>query len=119
MQTLYKLELKQKLDLQGVINTYNNIKGEYADTMLMGIVHSYTDSGILTDALSVDDAKLINKYVDKDTQDDSDLFELNDLVKQYTKKDLQCVQAINAIAAITNDDVELGAAYIASALKTN
>jgi hypothetical protein len=116
MYNFSTLTVKQKLNLLAVINTYKKIKGDYEDTMLMGIVHGYLDSGILTDALSVDDAKVINKYVDEATQNDSSLFELNDLVKQHTNKDLQCVQAINEIAAITNDDVELGTAYIAAKL---
>jgi hypothetical protein len=115
MYNFSTLTVKQKLNLLAVINTYKKIKGDYEDTMLMGIVHGYIDSGILTDALSVDDAIVVNKYVDEDTQNESCLFELNDLVKQHTKKDLQCVQAINEITAITGD-VELGAAYIASKL---
>jgi hypothetical protein len=115
MYNFSTLTVKQKLNLLAVINKYSKVKGDYEDTMLMGIVHGYIDSGILTDALSVDDAVVINKYVNEDTQNDSCLFELNDLVKQHTKKDLQCVTAINEIAAIVND-IELGAAYIASKL---
>jgi len=115
MYNFSTLTVKQKLNLFAVINKYSKVKGDYEDTMLMGIVHGYLDSGILTDALSVDDAIAINKYVDEDTQNESCLFELNNLVKQHTNKDLQCVQAINAISAIV-DDVELGAAYIAAKL---
>jgi len=115
MYNFSTLTVKQKLNLLAVINKYSKIKGDYEDTMLMGIAHGYLDSGILTDALSVDDAIAINKYVNEDTQNESCLFELNDLVKQHTNKDLQCVQVINEINAITND-VELAVAYIGSRL---
>jgi hypothetical protein len=115
MYNFSTLTVKQKLDLFAVINKYKKIKGDYEDTMLMGIVHGYIDSGILIDALSVDDAIVINKYIDEDTQNNSCLFEINDLVKQHTNKDLQCVTAINEITAITGD-AELGAAFIAAKL---
>jgi len=115
MYNFSTLRGSQKLKLLALIDKYNNIKGDYETTMLTGIVHGYIDSGILTDALSVDDAIVINKYINEDEQYDYDLFELNEIVKQKTNKDLQCVQAINEIAAITND-IELAVAYIGSRL---
>jgi hypothetical protein len=114
MYNFSTLRFSQKLELLVLIQKFENVKGDYEDTMLQGLVHGYCDSGILTDALSVDDAKAINKYVD-DAQYNYDLFELNEIVKQKTNKDLQCVQAINEIAAITND-IELAVAYIGSRL---
>jgi hypothetical protein len=115
MYNFSTLSAVQKLKLHSVIDKYNCIKGSYEDTMLAGIVHGYCDSGILTDAFSVNDAKVINKYVDEDTQYNSDLFELNEIVKQHTNKDLQCVSAINDISKIESD-VELAVAYIGSRL---
>ena len=114
MYNFSTLTAAQKLKLHTVIDKYKNIKGSYEDTMLMGIVHGYCDSGILLDALSIDDVQLISVdyYMDND---DIDLFELNAIVKQHSNKDFQCVQAINEIAAITNN-IELAVAFIGSRL---
>jgi hypothetical protein len=115
MYNFSTLTVKQKLNLLAVMHTYSKVKGDYEDTMLLGIVHGYIDSGILTDALSADDAKIAAQHLTEDELAELSLEEINAAVKAATGKELQCCTAINEIAAIT-EDVELGVAYIANKL---
>lgn len=55
----------EKAELQTIVNKWANIEGDYSSTMLQGIAHYKCDSGIMTDAYSVDDAVYIDKHLSK------------------------------------------------------
>jgi len=68
--------------------------------MLYGIIHGFCDSGILTDALSDDDGKLIDKYNLRVLACDDGLFAVNDVILAKTKKQLLSCTVINEITAV-------------------
>jgi hypothetical protein len=94
----------QSKQVQAIVDTFNAIAGDYEDTVLQGVWHAYCDSGIMTDAFSVNDAKRVNA-ANIDLEETFALDEINDAVKAFDNgADLDCVQCINAICAIC--DVE-------------
>ena len=96
---------------QQIINKYSAIEGNYEATVLQGVWHAYCDSGIMTDALSVNDiqrcisAGLCNENEDgMRVIDEMDLYEINDAVRAYDKQnDMDCVQCVNDITALGYD----------------
>jgi len=115
MYNFSTLTQQQKTALQAVLDKWAAIAGSYEQTMILGIVHGYCDSGILTDAFSVDDAERVSKYFDEDAVAEGTLDEFNERLLNEEGKALDCCTAIAEIAAIT-EDVEFGAAYISSLL---
>ena len=101
----------QKDAIAAVVAKYAHIAGDYEDTMLGGIVHAFCDSGISNDAFSVKDAETIALYFTEDAQAEGYLELFNSFIKEVTGEDLQCVQAINELTAITGD-TEIAAAYV-------
>lgn len=93
---------------QQIIEKYSAIKGDYEETVLRGVWHAYCDSGIITDALSVEDAErcdnagLYEENEDGESAIDSMcLYEINDAVRAFDNgSDLDCVQCVNDITAL-------------------
>lgn len=86
-----------------IVNVFNAIDGDYEATVLQGVWHAYCDSGIMTDAFSVNDAERVNAAkIDLD-----EVFALEDInaaVKAFDNgNDLDCVQCVNAITALGYD----------------
>ena len=103
----------QKDALQALVNKYKDVEGDYESTMLGGIVHGYCDSGILTDAYSVEDAELVAKYFTQEAIDSGYLHLFNDFIVTVSggEEQLLCCKVIDEMCAIV-DDAEQAAAYI-------
>ncbi len=103
----------QKDALQVIVDKYAHVEGSYESTMLGGIVHGYCDSGILTDAYSVEDAELVAKYFTQEAQDSGYLDLFNNFIVEVSggEEQLLCCKVIEEMCAIV-DDGELAAAYI-------
>jgi hypothetical protein len=103
----------QKDALQALVNKYAHVEGSYESTMLGGIVHGYCDSGILTDAYSVEDAELVAKYFTEEAQDSGYLELFNNFITEVSggTEELLCCKVIEEMCAIV-DDAELASAYI-------
>jgi hypothetical protein len=105
------LTQQQKNALQAVVDKYAHVEGSYESTMLGGIVHGYCDSGILTDAYSVEDAELVATYFTEEAQSCGYLELFNNFIKEVSGEELLCCKVIAEMCAIV-DDAELAAAYI-------
>ena len=101
----------QKTAMQALVNKYAHVEGSYESTMLGGIVHAYCDSGILTDAYSVQDAELVAMYFTQEAQDSGYLELFNNFIAEVHGEELLCCKVIDEMCAII-DDVELASAYI-------
>ena len=101
----------QKTAMQALVNKYAHVEGSYESTMLGGIVHGYCDSGILTDAYSVEDAALVAQYFTEDAQCEGHLFAFNTFIEEVSGEELLCCKVITEMCAII-DDAELASAYI-------
>jgi hypothetical protein len=99
--------------MQALVNKYAHIEGDYESTMLGGIVHGYCDSGILTDAYSVEDAELVAKYFTEEAINSGYLELFNNFIVEVSggTEELMCCKVIDEMCAII-EDAELAAAYI-------
>jgi hypothetical protein len=52
-------ELQTEMNV--LLNTYKHIEGDYESTLIGGVWHYLCDSGILTDAFSVNDRKIVDE----------------------------------------------------------
>ena len=113
MYNFSTLTQQQKTAMQALVNKYAHVQGDYESTMLGGIVHGYCDSGILTDAYSVEDAELIAKYFTEDAIDSGTIEQFNDFIVAVSNgtEELLCCKVIDEMCAII-EDAELAAAYI-------
>jgi len=111
MYTFTQLTQAQKDAMQALVNKYAHVEGSYESTMLGGIVHGYCDSGILTDAYSVEDAALVAQYFTEDAQCEGHLFAFNTFIEEVSGEELLCCKVIAEMCAII-DDAELASAYI-------
>ena len=113
MYNFTTLTQQQKTAMQALVNKYAHVEGSYESTMLGGIVHGYCDSGILTDAYSVEDAELVAKYFTEDAQCSGTLEQFNDFIVAVSngEEELLCCKVIDEMCAIV-EDVELASAYI-------
>ncbi len=110
MYNFAELTQTQKQQLQAIVDKYADVEGSYESTMLGGIVHGYCDSGILTDAYSVECAERVGKYFTEDAQAEGYLELFDNFIYEVEGRRLLCVEVIDEIANVC--DVELGAAYI-------
>jgi hypothetical protein len=103
----------QKDAMQALVNKYKDVEGSYESTMLGGIVHGYCDSGILTDAYSVEDAELVAKYFTEEAINSGYLELFNDFIVEVSggTEELLCCKVIDEMTAII-DCAETAAAYI-------
>ena len=101
----------QKTAMQALVNKYAHVEGSYESTMLGGIVHAYCDSGILTDAYSVQDAELVALYFTQEAQDSGYLELFNNFIAEVHGEELLCCKVIDEMCAII-DDAELASAYV-------
>ena len=53
----------QKEKLLDIVNKYKFIDGNYSGTMIQGVGHAYTDSGILSDGWAVEDVEIFGEYL--------------------------------------------------------
>jgi hypothetical protein len=99
--------------MQALVNKYAHVEGSYESTMLGGIVHGYCDSGILTDAYSVEDAALVAKYFTQEAQDSGYLELFNNFITEVSggTEELLCCKVMDEMCAII-DCAETAAAYI-------
>ena len=111
MYNFSTLTQTQKDAMQALVNKYAHVEGSYESTMLGGIVHGYCDSGILTDAYSVEDAALVAQYFTEDAQCEGHLFAFNTFIEEVSGEELLCCKVITEMCAII-DDAELASAYI-------
>ena len=111
MYNFNTLTQAQKDAMQALVNKYAHVEGSYESTMLGGIVHAYCDSGILTDAYSVQDAELVAMYFTQEAQDSGYLELFNNFIAEVHGEELLCCKVIDEMCAII-DDAELASAYI-------
>ena len=111
MYTFTQLTQQQKDAMQALVNKYAHVEGSYESTMLGGIVHAYCDSGILTDAYSVQDAELVAMYFTQEAQDSGYLELFNNFIAEVHGEELLCCKVIDEMCAII-DDAELASAYV-------
>lgn len=113
MYNFSTLTQAQKDAMQTLVNKYAHVEGSYESTMLGGIVHGYCDSGILTDAYSVEDAELVAKYFTEEAIDSGYLELFNNFIVEVSggEEELLCCKVIDEMCAIV-EDAELAAAYI-------
>jgi hypothetical protein len=119
MYNFSTLTQTQKDALQALVNKYAHVEGSYESTMLGGIVHGYCDSGILTDAYSVEDAELVAKYFTEEAIDSGYLELFNNFIVEVSggEEELLCCKVIDEMCAIV-EDAELAAAYIGKLTNT-
>ena len=119
MYNFTQLTQAQKTALQALVDKYADVEGSYESTMLDGIVHGYCDSGILTDAYSVEDAELVAKYFTEEAQGSGYLELFNEFIKEVSggTEELLCCKVIDEMCAIV-DDAETAAAYIGKLMGT-
>ena len=119
MYNFSTLTQQQKDALQALVNKYKDVEGSYESTMLGGIVHGYCDSGILTDAYSVEDAELVSKYFTEEAIDSGYLELFNNFIVEVSggEEELLCCKVIDEMCAIV-EDAELAAAYIGKLTNT-
>ena len=92
------------MQVQQIVDTFTAIAGDYECNVLRGVWHAYCDSGIMTDALSIKDAKRIKKAKLSDYADENSLFDISNAVNAGDNKgELDCVKCINAIEALGYD----------------
>jgi hypothetical protein len=113
MYNFNTLTQTQKDAMQALVNKYAHVEGSYESTMLGGIVHGYCDSGILTDAYSVEDAELVAKYFTEEAINSGYLELFNNFIVEVSggTEELLCCKVIDEMCAII-EDAELAAAYI-------
>ena len=113
MYNFNTLTQTQKDAMQALVNKYAHVEGSYESTMLEGIVHGYCDSGILTDAYSVEDAELVAKYFTEEAINSGYLELFNNFIVEVSggTEELMCCKVIDEMCAII-EDAELAAAYI-------
>ena len=111
MYNFTTLTQTQKDAMQALVNKYAHVEGSYESTMLGGIVHAYCDSGILTDAYSVQDAELVAMYFTQEAQDSGYLELFNNFIAEVHGEELLCCKVIDEMCAII-DDAELASAYV-------
>ena len=111
MYNFNTLTQAQKDAMQALVNKYAHVEGSYESTMLGGIVHAYCDSGILTDAYSVQDAELVAMYFTQEAQDSGYLELFNNFIAEVHGEELLCCKVIDEMCAII-DDAELASAYV-------
>ena len=113
MYNFSTLTQAQKDAMQALVNKYAHVEGSYESTMLGGIVHGYCDSGILTDAYSVEDAELVAKYFTEEAIDSGTIEQFNDFIVEVSggTEELLCCKVIDEMCAII-DDAELASAYV-------
>ena len=111
MYNFSTLTQAQKDAMQALVNKYAHVEGSYESTMLGGIVHAYCDSGILTDAYSVQDAELVAMYFTQEAQDSGYLELFNNFIAEVHGEELLCCKVIDEMCAII-DDAELASAYV-------
>lgn len=119
MYNFNTLTQTQKNAMQVLVNKYAHVEGSYESTMLGGIVHGYCDSGILTDAYSVEDAELVAKYFTEEAINSGDLELFNNFIVEVSggTEELLCCKVIDEMCAII-DDAELASAYIGKLTNT-
>jgi hypothetical protein len=119
MYNFSTLTQAQKDAMQALVNKYAHVEGSYESTMLGGIVHGYCDSGILTDAYSVEDAELVAKYFTEEAIDSGYLELFNNFIVEVSggEEELLCCKVIDEMCAIV-EDAELAAAYIGKLTNT-
>ena len=117
MYNFSTLTQAQKDAMQALVNKYAHVEGSYESTMLGGIVHAYCDSGILTDAYSVQDAELVAMYFTQEAQDSGYLELFNNFIAEVHGEELLCCKVIDEMCAII-DDAELASAYIGKLTET-
>ncbi len=110
MYNFAQLTQTQKQQLQAIVDKYAHVEGSYESTMLGGIVHGYCDSGILTDAYSVECAERVAKYFTEDAQCEGYLELFNTFIEEVEGRELLCCIVMREIADVA--DCELAAAYI-------
>ena len=96
----------QKDVVADVVAKFASTQGKYTSTMLKGIAHGYCTSGILTDALSVNDAERLTKYFTNDGIHLASLEMLNDFVLEVDNAELECMQVINLLVNAQTDSVD-------------
>ena len=111
MYNFTTLTQQQKDAMQALVNKYAHVEGSYESTMLGGIVHAYCDSGILTDAYSVQDAELVALYFTEEAINSGYLELFNNFIAEVHGEELLCCKVIDEMCAII-DDAELASAYI-------
>ena len=111
MYNFSTLTQQQKDAMQALVNKYAHVEGSYESTMLGGIVHAYCDSGILTDAYSVQDAELVALYFTEEAINSGYLELFNNFIAEVHGEELLCCKVIDEMCAII-DDAELASAYI-------
>jgi hypothetical protein len=117
MYNFSTLTQAQKDAMQALVNKYAHVEGSYESTMLGGIVHGYCDSGILTDAYSVQDAELVAMYFTQEAQDSGYLELFNNFITEVHGEELLCCKVITEMCAII-DCAETAAAYIGKLTNT-
>ena len=93
----------QNKAITNIYNKYKHVEGDYRSTMLFGIITAYCSSGITTDALSADDATLLEKHNLLEFACDEGLYEANEKILAITNKDLLCCTVIDELASVEMD----------------
>lgn len=95
---------QQKAEIADVVARFKHVEGSYEATMLKGLWHGYCDSGILTDALSVRDAKLVSKYFKKEAYYNASIYAMDEFIESVEGEGLECVAAARMLFCIDDDE---------------
>jgi len=94
-----RLQMSTELaaEMQGLLEKYKCIEGDYEETLIKGVWHYMCDSGIFTDALSVDDAEAVERDFAhlKELDEDGDAEETDEWYDAVADAELEC----NAVLA--------------------
>ena len=115
---MHNFTAQQKANIAAIVQQYGSVEGNFATTMLEGIVSAWTDSGIMADAYSVRDAELVEQYIEEDEQDELGVFDIDELCWQRAGQGLLCVHVMRKLAAEEkNGDIEAAADYLRELLQ--
>jgi hypothetical protein len=87
-----------------VIIKYRAIPGDYENTVWDGVEHYMLDSGICTDAFSVQDAERVYSLLDEEFVYDNGIDDINEAVKAKDNGlDLDCVLCLQELEQLGFD----------------
>ena len=87
-------------DMLDIVDKWVARKGAYESTLLKGVWHYYCDSGIITDAFSVKDARIVDEKLAHLIDDDG--IESDEWFSELAKLDIECNDVFKMINDICN-----------------
>jgi len=99
-----RLQMSAELtaEMQDLLEKYKCIEGDYEETLIKGVWHYMCDSGINTDAFSVEDAEAVERDFAhlKELNEDGDEEETDEWYEAVDAAELQCNAVLAKLSAL-------------------